>query len=166
MIWKYSCKNFLFSHIFTYKLIFFHSYHYSLSALKISLELKIPSFVICITFKYQIFHKLKKIRQKLFCSNVAFHKGLTNYKFIDSVKRECIVAITRKRERDARGSEEHGWGHKTRILRFLRGLSSMRCISRCIRLSVLHTYLIHSSHPRSAVRLHRVSVGSATSEET
>lgn len=119
-----------------------------------------------VTFKYQIFHKLKKIRQKLSCSNVAFHKGLTNYKFIDSVKRECIVAITRKRERDARGSEEHGWGHKTRILRFLRGLSSMRCISRCIRLSVLHTYLIHSSHPRSAVRLHRVSVGSATSEET
>lgn len=128
----------------------------------------IKNSVIChlYTFKYQIFHKLKKIRQKLSCSNVAFHKGLTNYKFIDSVKRECIVAITRKRERDARGSEEHGWGHKTRILRFLRGLSSMRCISRCIRLSVLHTYLIHSSHPRSAVRLHRVSVGSTTSEET
>lgn len=61
-----------------------------------------------VTFKYQIFHKLKKIRQKLSCSNVAFHKGLTNYKFIDSVKRECIVAITRKRERDVRGSEEHG----------------------------------------------------------
>lgn len=69
---------------------------------------RIKNSVICITFKYQIFHKLKKIRQKLSCSNVAFYKGLTNYKFIDSVKRECIVAITRKRERDARGSEEHG----------------------------------------------------------
>lgn len=71
---------------------------------------RIKNSVIChlYTFKYQIFHKLKKIRQKLSCSNVAFHKGLTNYKFIDSVKRECIVAITRKRERDARRSEEHG----------------------------------------------------------
>lgn len=65
---------------------------------------RIKNSVIChlYTFKYQIFHKLKKIRQKLSCSNVAFHKGLTNYKFIDSVKRECIVAITRKRERETR----------------------------------------------------------------
>ena len=42
-----------------------------------------------------LFHKLKKNSSKLFCSNVTFHKeGLINYKFIDSVKRERIVAIT------------------------------------------------------------------------
>ena len=41
-----------------------------------------------------------------------------------------------------------------------------RDASQCIRLSVPHTYLIRSSHPRSAVRLHRVSVGSTTNKET